>query len=118
MATQFNGEGNIGSAPDWRQVAGSKTDRCVLRLNVYFDNPVPVGDEIVDRGGFWRDVEWWHRDAEHLASLFQVGMRVMVRGNEILDTWDDGQKSAFKVQASRVAILPMRLATVMMKPKE
>ncbi|MFL6875910.1 single-stranded DNA-binding protein [Pseudomonas marginalis] len=82
------------------------------------DNPVPVGDEIIDRGGFWRDIEWWHRDAEHLASLFQVGMRVLVRGNEILDTWDDCQKSALKIQASRIAILPVRLSSVTMKPKE
>ena len=45
-------------------------------------------------------------------------MRVLVRGNEILDTWDDCQKSALKIQASRIAILPVRLSSVTMKPKE
>jgi single-strand DNA-binding protein len=67
MSTHFVGEGNIGSAPDYREFPnGNDEPRRLLRLNVYFDNPIPKKDgEFEDRGGFWAPVELWHRDAEH-----------------------------------------------------
>jgi single-stranded DNA-binding protein len=42
MSTHFVGEGNIGSAPDYREFPnGNDEPRRLLRLNVYFDNPIP-----------------------------------------------------------------------------
>ena len=39
MSTHFVGEGNIGSAPDYREFPnGNDEPRRLLRLNVYFDN--------------------------------------------------------------------------------
>lgn len=54
MSTHFIGEGNIGSAPEFREFPkGNDEPNRLLRLNVYFDNPVPKKDgTFEDRGGF------------------------------------------------------------------
>ena len=82
MSTQFIGEGNIGSPPEYREFPNGNDDpRRLLRLNVYFDNPVPTkGGEFEDRGGFWAPVELWHHDADRWQQLYQKGMRVLVVG--------------------------------------
>ena len=51
MSTHFVGEGNIGSVPDYREFQnGNDEPRRLLRLNVYFDNPIPKKDgEYEDR---------------------------------------------------------------------
>ena len=87
MSTHFVGEGNIGSAPDYREFPnGNDEPRRLLRLNVYFDNPIPKKDgEYEDRGGFWAPVELWHRDADHWKDLYQKGMRVLVEGRTVKD---------------------------------
>ena len=87
MSTHFVGEGNIGSAPDYREFPnGNDEPRRLLRLNVYFDNPIPKKDgEFEDRGGFWAPVELWHRDADHWKDLYQKGMRVLVEGRTVKD---------------------------------
>lgn len=123
MSTSVDWEGNIGNAPEFKEFAnGNKDPRRLLRLNVYFDNsiPKPDGTGYEDRGGFWANVEWWHRDAEHYASLFQKGMRVLVQGRAVLDVWtkDGEESSAMKVQASRVAILPHRVESVSLTPSQ
>jgi len=82
MSTHFSGEGNIGSPPEYREFPnGNDEPRRLLRLNVYFDNPVPTkGGDFEDRGGFWAPVEIWHRDAAHWKDLHQKGMRLLVVG--------------------------------------
>jgi len=122
MSTYFSGEGNIGSAPEYREFPnGNEEPRRLLRLNVYFDNAVPTSDgEFEDRGGFWAPVEIWHRDAEHWQSLYQKGMRVLVQGRMVRDEWEDADgkpRETFKVQARRVGILPMRIEAIALTPK-
>lgn len=117
MGTSVDWEGNIGSAPEFKEFPnGNKDPRRLLRLNVYFDNsiPKPDGSGYDDRGGFWANVEWWHRDAEQYSSVFQKGMRVLIQGRAVMDEWTkDGEEfSALKVQASRVAVLPHRVEAV------
>lgn len=117
MGTSVDWEGNIGSAPEFKEFPnGNKDPRRLLRLNVYFDNSIPKGDGsgYEDRGGFWANVEWWHRDAEQYSRVFQKGMRVLIQGRAVMDEWTkDGEEySALKVQASRVAILPHRVEAV------
>lgn len=119
MSTRFFGEGNIGTEPDVRMFPGNgnQPPRGVLRLNVRFDNPVPTEDgAVVDRGGFWANVEIWGREVEHWATLYQRGQRVLVSGRMIQDSWEkDGEtQTAFKVMADRVGILPFRVARVEM----
>src|SRR3546814_6112858 len=83
MSTHFSGEGNIGSPPEYREFPnGNDEPTRLLRLNVYFDNPVPKKDgTFEDRGGFWAPVEIWHRDAEHWQRLYQKGMREIGRAH-------------------------------------
>jgi site-specific DNA-methyltransferase (cytosine-N4-specific) len=117
MSTHFYGEGNIGSVPEFREFPGGNDEpRRLLRLNVYFDNPIPKRDgEYEDRGGFWAPVELWHRDAAHWMSLYQKGMRVLVEGRTVSDKWedaDDNPRTTFKIEARRVGILPFRVEAV------
>lgn len=122
MGTRFFGEGNIGTPPDVRSFPsnGNEAPRGLLRINVRFDNLVPTDAGMVDRGGFWANVELWHRDAEAWSALYQQGQRVMVSGRIVQDTWKDREtgedRSAFKVHADRIGILPYRLAQVVMEP--
>ena len=122
MSTYFIGEGNIGSAPDYREFTrDNAAPRRLLRLNVYFDNPVPTREGYEDRGGFWAPVELWHADAEHWQTLFHQGMRVLVDGRTVREEWEDREENprvTFKIEARRVAILPYRLARVMLAPTE
>lgn len=116
MSTRFYGEGNIGSAPEYHEFPnGNDEPHRLLRLNVYFDNPVPVKDSYEDRGGFWAPVELWHRDAEQWSTLYQKGMRVLVEGRTVRDEWEDSEENprvTFKVEARRVGILPYRINAV------
>lgn len=88
---------------------------------MYFDNPVPNKDgSFDDRGGYWAPVEWWHRDAEHWATLFAKGMRVMVRGRQERDDWTDSDnqpRTTYRINARSVGILPYRLESVALSPK-
>lgn len=121
MSTVFIGEGNIGSTPDYREFPnGNEEPRRLLRLNVYFDNPVPTKDGYEDRGGFWAPVELWHRDAEHWSTLYQKGMRVLVFGREERDDWeddDDNKRTTYKINARSVGILPYRIEAVAVSVK-
>jgi len=121
MSTLFVGEGNIGSVPEYQEFNTNPDEpRRLLRLNVYFDNPVPREGGYEDRGGYWAPVELWNRDAEHWATLYQKGMRVLVEGRTVKEEWEDSEDNArvtFKVEARRIGILPHRLASVTMREK-
>jgi single-strand DNA-binding protein len=122
MSTHFFGEGNIGSKPEFREFPQDNDEpRRLLRLSVYFDNPIPKRNgEFEDRGGFWAPVEIWHRDAEHWMKLYQTGMRVMVDGCTVRDEWQDAEENArvtFKIEARRIGILPFRVETVKLSAK-
>ncbi len=122
MSTHFEGEGNMGSDPQVKvfPTTDNTPPRGILRLNVFFDNPVAVADgKFEDRGGFWAPVEF-SRDAqtcEQWAELYQRGMRVMVVGRMVRETWTDSNdqdRSAMKVRARAVGILPYRIEQVVM----
>jgi len=122
MSTHFWGEGNIGSPPEYREFPnGNDEPRRLLRLNVYFDNPVPAkSGDFEDRGGFWAPVEIWHRDAARWKDLYQKGMRVLVEGRTVRDEWEDADENeriTFKIEARRVGILPFRLESVKLGTK-
>lgn len=125
MAAPINGwVGNIGSDPEFREFPnGNDQPRRLCRLNVYFDNQVPDGKGgREDKGGFWMQVEWWHRDAERYSELLQKGMRVTVSGRQVKDTWRDRdsneEKSALKIQATQVTVGLHRIADIVMEAKQ
>lgn len=120
MSTHFYGEGNIGSPPEYREFPnGNEEPRRLLRLNVYFDNPVPKDGGFEDRGGYWAPVELWHVQAGRWSTLYQKGMRVLIEGRTVRDEWEDseGPRVTFKIEARRIAILPYRLEAVTLSPK-
>ena len=122
MSTHFSGEGNIGSPPEYREFPnGNDEPRRLLRLNVYFDNPVPTkGGDFEDRGGFWAPVEIWHRDAAHWKDLYQKGMRVLVVGRMEREPCTDNAdqpRETWQINARSVGILPFRIESVTLSPK-
>ena len=122
MSTHFSGEGNIGSPPEYREFPnGNDEPSRLLRLNVYFDNPVPKKDgTFEDRGGFWAPVEIWHRDAEHWKDLYQKGMRVLVIGRMEREPWEDKDekpRETWQINARSVGILPYRIESVTLSTK-
>ena len=122
MSTHFSGEGNIGSPPEYREFPnGNDEPRRLLRLNVYFDNPVPTkGGDFEDRCGFWAPVEIWHRDAAHWPDLSQKGMRVLVVGRMEREPWTDNEdqpRETWQINARSVGILPFRIESVVLSPK-
>jgi len=121
MSTRLFWEGNIGSAPEFREFPNDNDEpHRLLRLSIFFDNPVPVKDDFEDRGGFWAPVELWHRDSERWSTIYQKGMRVLVEGRMVREQWedrDDNPHQTFKIQARRIAILPYRLERVVLDPK-
>jgi single-strand DNA-binding protein len=122
MSNQFFGEGNIGIDPEVKQFqSGNNDPSFLLKLSVYFDNPVKGKDgNYEDKGGFWAPVELWVKDgANKLADLYQKGQRVAVQGRMIKDTWKDEageERFAFKVRARRIGILPFRVEEIRMRP--
>lgn len=121
MSTRFSGEGNIGSAPEYREfTSGNDEPRRLLRLNVYFDNPVPTRDGYEDRGGLWAPVELWDAEADW-AKLYQKGMRVMVQGRMIREEWTDSnndERVTIKVVARRIGMLPYRIESVKLSARQ
>src|SRR3546814_19841359 len=97
---------DLGSPPEYREFPnGNDEPSRLLRLNVYFDNPVPKKDGTYeDRGGFWAPVEIWHRDAAHWQDRYQKGMRVVVTGRMEREPWtdnDDQQRETWQINARR-----------------
>lgn len=117
MSTRWINEGNIGLAPELKEFAnGNDAPRKLLKLNVRFDNPVPIKDGgYEDRGGFWATVELWHENADVWCNLYQKGMRVLVDGRLVQQEWEDeagNKRTTFKVEARHVGILPYRVTSV------
>lgn len=123
MSTYFVGTGNLGAGAEFRVFPqGNDEPRKMLRLNVHFDNPIPIkGGGYENRGGFWASVEIWHKDAELWQTLYQKGMRVLVHGRTIHQEWEDKKtqvkRTAIKIEARDIGILPHRVTEVMMGPK-
>ncbi len=123
MSTHFSGEGNIGSPPEYREFPnGNDEPSRLLRLNVYFDNPIPKKDgSFEDRGGFWAPVEIWHRDAAHWKDLYQKGMRVLVLYRMEREPWTDNEdqpRETWQINARSVGILPFRIESVTLSPRQ
>ncbi|WP_420480614.1 single-stranded DNA-binding protein [Pseudomonas aeruginosa] len=116
MSTQFIGEGNIGSPPEYREFPMATTILAVAPAERVLRQPVPTkGGEFEDRGGFWAPVELWHHDADRWQQLYQKGMRVLVVGRMERDPWTDNEdqpRETWQVNARSVGILPYRIESV------
>lgn len=122
MSTFFHGEGNIGADAEFKEFAnGNNEPRRLMRLNVRFDNSIPVKDGYEDRGGFWSPVEIWHANAEHWSTLYKRGMRVMVSGKLVSRQYTEKdtqtEKTIFVIEARSIGILPHRIEQIILTEK-
>lgn len=119
MSTAWSNEGNIGQDVEFKVVQVRGEDRTLLQASVFFDNPVPKGDGFEDQGGFWAQVDWWHKDAEAFAEVFKKGMRVVVQGTLRHEEWTDDEgdsRMSVRIRADRMSMLPYRIESVELRP--
>lgn len=122
MANAFQGRGNLGANPELKQVIVDGEQRCVLDLRIYFDRPVPNGDDdFEDKGGFWLNVALWGARGERLRPLLKKGMRVHVEGTLISQVWTDPDsdepRAAMVLAADYLSIDASRVQDIVMAPK-
>lgn len=96
MANEFNGTGNLGADPEVRFVkTGDQNNNKVMNLRIFFDRAIPDGEGgYIEKGGFWLNCNYWHRNAEEYAQLLRKGMRVRVEGRLLLQEWKDKETGA------------------------
>lgn len=122
MANAFRGRGNLGATPELKQVVVDGEPRSVLDLRIYFDRPVPNGDDdFEDKGGFWLNVALWGARGERLQPLLKKGMRVHVEGTLVSQSWtdpdSDESRTAIVLTADYLAIDASRIKEIVMTPK-
>ena len=94
MSNEFEGVGNLGTAPSLTKVgaAGVGESRNVCNMRVYFDRQVHDSDAdggYRDKGGFWFTVDIWGFRAEEAMRVLNKGSRIFVRGNMREESWTD-----------------------------
>ena len=87
MINQFQGVGNLGTAPFLSIVPVGEEQRKVVNMRVYFDRP--VGEEFKDKGGFWYSVDIWGYRAEEALRVLKKGTRVFLTGSLRQESWAD-----------------------------
>ncbi|MCE8013937.1 single-stranded DNA-binding protein [Billgrantia desiderata] len=131
MATHVQHIGNIASDPQVRifppSSGNNQEPRGIMRLNCRFENPFRDREsgEWRDRGGFWMNVEvrGSQSQLEQYAKLYQVGMRIVAVGQQVMNEWKDREtgtdRSAIIIDASfPPGILPHRVDQVIMQPRQ
>ena len=92
MINEFQGIGNLGTAPVLSVVKVGDEQRKVANMRVYFDRP--VGQDFKDKGGFWYTVDIWGYRAEEANRVLKKGSRVFLKGSLRLETWTDDSDEA------------------------
>lgn len=87
MINQFQGIGNLGTAPVLSIVPVGDEQRKVVNMRVFFDRP--VGEEFKDKGGFWYSVDIWGYRAEEALRVLKKGSRVFLTGSLRQESWTD-----------------------------
>lgn len=128
--SNFIFEGNIGQIPELRWQPGNDKSngqsRPLLKFTAKYDRLVKTNNPdkpYEDKGGFWVNIDYWRNDAEELVKLLKTGMRVRVEGQLRIDTWPDKNnpsqtQSGMALTASSISILPSRIESVAMKPRQ
>jgi len=114
MRGSFIREGNMGQNPelkyiDDKQNPGQKI--AVASFSARFDRSVPTNDPAnpyTDKGGFWQDVEIWGARGEIVSKQLKKGVRVLVIGDQIEQTWQDREsgEDRSKLVVKATAIYP------------
>ncbi len=93
MSNMFVGTGNIGRAPELRNVTVGGRQAKVLELRVFFDayKTDPQTNELIqdDGASFWKSVTLWDSRAERAARHLVKGARIHVQGSLRGEKWTD-----------------------------
>ena len=92
MINEFQGIGNLGTAPTLTNATVGDEQRKVANMRVYFDRP--VGQDFKDKGGFWLTVDIWGYRAEEAKRVLKKGARVFMKGTLRLENWKDENDEA------------------------
>lgn len=121
MGNMFYGKGNLADSPELKKVRGQggKADFDVAKMRVFFDR---YGEDaqgnLVQTGGFWREVEIYGNKAKACSEHLRKGARVAVMG-EVRDfqAHDESGKevTAVKVVAEDVTLVLTRIEKVVFK---
>lgn len=107
MSNMFFGTGNIGKAPELRNVTVAGRQAKVLELRVFFDayridptSKSPVQD---DEASFWKTVTLWNERAERAARHLVKGARIHVQGYFKGERWIDRESGEERIGESIAA---------------
>lgn len=126
MSNEFEGVGNLGTAPSLTKVgaAGAGESRNVCNMRVYFDRQVQDSDAdggYRDKGGFWLTVDIWGFRAEEAMRVLNKGSRIFVRGNMREESWTDEStgevKKELRLSANSFFIDSMCVESLVFKSK-
>ena len=125
MSNSFSGTGNVGLAPELRNVNIGGRAAQVLELRVFFDayKENAEGDLVQDdAASFWKNVTLWNSRAERAAKHLIKGARVHVVGHIKGERWEDKEtgeeRSGEFVVADDVYLSFARLDSVKWKDKQ
>ena len=124
MSVQLSVRGNLGAEFTLRPVASPKNDEASIVLNFSIASPnfkrnAEGKSEVVSTE--WISCEYWNRDAAHLHKILQVGMPVLVTGEERYETYTNRDGIEVRVRKLRVQdvfIVPTeRVEAIKLRPK-
>lgn len=124
MSNMFFGTGNIGHAPELRNVSVNGEAKKVLDLRVFFDAYQRDSNGELsqnDAASFWKDVTLWGDRAERAAQHLIKGARIAVIGELRGEKWTDREtgeeRTKDAVRAEDVYLSFARVDAVRFKAK-
>lgn len=120
----FAHEGNVGSF-ELKAVPVSGEEKSVLNISFRADvkSRGASGDWDKDQG-FWVDVEYWGKRAKLVADLLKVGARIVVIGEQRMESFPSNDPSTpgqdihrLKVRADSISFSSMGIESIQYKPK-
>lgn len=116
MQNIFIGKGNLANSPELRIINGRNGDFEVATMRVMFARyGRDEDDQVVQTGGFWREVEIYGFKARDVAKHLRKGSRVLVIGEEVdfmAKDSDDNEVQVIKIKAEDIALQLTRIEKI------
>lgn len=118
MQNLFIGKGNLGKPPEMKYLTNKETGEqfTATSMRVMFGRyGQNKNGEVVQIGGFWREVEIYGAKAEMCAKHLRRGARVLVIGKEIEFTAhdaNDNEIQVLKIEAEDVTLQLSRIESI------
>lgn len=116
MQNIFIGKGNLANSPELKIINGRNGDFEVATMRVMFARyGRDEDDQVVQTGGFWREVEIYGYKARDVAKHLRKGSRVLVIGEEVdfmAKDSDDNEVQVIKIKAEDIALQLTRIEKI------